>query len=545
MLPLSLFLGLRLARRRPALGLLALPPLLLFGGLDLHVLGLALGLAVLILGDMLQRRLGRPPIKLVAILLAGLAAYWSGFRISFITNPEGGFIYLSSSLSLPLTLGWITAVSYSLGLVDSLKESLALRVALIAALAFLTVGLLQGQPLELALAMALGLIGLLMAWLLRGRLAPVVWVKVPAEGLGFTLALISIAGALKTTASLALLGPLLGLGLPLSTAALPIAYGRVQRMALLRTFRRHGIPIYLIASYLSVALVLLARAPTPATLLALSGIALGSIALWRWSRALPAGLALTGGRLWLFGVPLARLDLAETVDRLEASLHLGEQMVVATPDTTALWRAQRDPELLEAYQHADLVTPDGIGLVWASRLLGAPLPERVTGIDMVEELCRRAAHRGYRIFLLGGRPGVAAEAKARLEERFPGLRVVGTSHGYFEDDREVIEEINAAEPEILLVGLGVPRQELWISRNGREIKAILLLGIGGSFDVLSGRLPRAPLFLQKLGLEWLYRLLLQPRRLRRAMAIPAFLLRVLLLGLAQDSPAWTKSSSSS
>ncbi|MFQ6033557.1 MAG: hypothetical protein ACE5KR_01715, partial [Candidatus Bipolaricaulia bacterium] len=141
MLLLSLFLGLGLARRRPALGLLALPLVLLLGGLDGRLLGLALGLAVLVAGNALQRRLGLPSLKLASILLAGLAAYWSGFRISFITNPEGGFIYLSY-LSLPLTLGWIAAVSYSLGLVDSLKESLALRVALIAALAFLIVGLL-------------------------------------------------------------------------------------------------------------------------------------------------------------------------------------------------------------------------------------------------------------------------------------------------------------------------------------------------------------------------------------------------------------------
>ncbi|MFQ6033899.1 MAG: WecB/TagA/CpsF family glycosyltransferase, partial [Candidatus Bipolaricaulia bacterium] len=375
-------------------------------------------------------------------------------------------------------------------------------------------------------------------WLLRSR-------EVPAEGLGFVLALISIVGVLKTTASLALLGPLLGIGLPLSTAALPIAYGEVQRAALLRTFRRHGILIYLIASYLSVSLVLLARAPTGATLLVLGGIALSGTVLWRWSRALPDGLTFSNGRLWLFGVPLARLSLAEALDRLECWLHLGKQAVVATPDTTGLWRAQRDPLLLEAYQRADLVTADGIGLVWASRLLGAPLPERVTGIDMVEELCRRAASKGYRVFLLGGRPGVAAEARVRLEGRFPGLRVVGTHHGFFEDDDKVIGKINAAEPDILLVGLGVPRQELWMLENKDELEAKLLLGVGGSFDVWSGRLPRAPLLLQKLGLEWLYRLLLQPRRVRRAAVIPLFLLRVLCWGLAQNSPTWTKSSSSS
>ena len=537
MLLLSLLLGLGLARRRPDLGLLALLPLLLLGGLDQRILGLGAGLAALIAGNALQRRLELPLLKLISILLAGLVAYWSGFRISFITSPEGGFIYLLY-LSLPLTLLWIAAVSYSLSLIGSLEDRLALKVALIAALAFLTVGLLQGQPLGFALAMATGLIGLTSAWLIRGR------EKVPVEGLGFVLALISIAGVLKTTASLALLGPLLIVGLPLMTTSLPIAYGEVQRSMLLRALQRHGLPIYLATSYLSVGLILL-RVPRPATLLALGGITLSGALLcfWRWSRAAHDDLALTSSHLWLFGVPLARLSLAEVVDRLELRLHLGGQAIVATPDTTAVMRAGREPKLKEAYQRSDLVTADGIGLVWASRFLGAPLPERVTGIDMIEELCRRAARRGYRVFLLGARPGVAEEAKMRLEERFPGIRIVGTHHGYFKDDGKIIELINTSEPDILLVGLGVPRQELWMLENRDRLKAILLIGVGGALDVWSGRLPRAPLRLQRLGLEWFYRLLRQPWRARRALTIPLFLLKVLLLDL--QGFAWTKSSSSS
>jgi N-acetylglucosaminyldiphosphoundecaprenol N-acetyl-beta-D-mannosaminyltransferase len=533
----SSLLGLGLARRT-YLGLLVLPLLLAFSGLDGRILGLGGGLAVLIVGEILQRRWRHPLVKLVSILLAGAVAYHFGFRISFVTNPEGGFIYLSS-LSLPLTLGWIAAVSYSLSLIDSLRDSLALKVALIAALTFLMVGLLQGQSLEFALALTIGLTGLALGWLLRGR------ERIPVGGIGFVLALISIAGVLKTTASLALLGPLLGLGLPLSTAALPIAYGEAQRAILLRVLRRHGLLIYLLASYLSVGLVLLARAPRPAALLILSGTALSGAFLWRWSRVLSDGFAVTDVHLRLFRVPLARLSLQEAVDRLELWLRLGKQAIVATPDTTALWRAQRDPRLMEAYQRADLVTPDGIGLVWASRLLSAPLPERVTGIDMTEELCRRAALRDWRIFLLGGRPGVAAEAKVRLEREFPGLRIVGIHHGFFAGDDEVISKINATQPEILLVGLGVPRQELWMLKNKDKLEAKLLIGVGGSFDVLSGRLPRAPLPLQRLGLEWFYRLMLQPWRIRRALAIPAFLLSVLWLGLVQGSPTWTKSSSSS
>ncbi|MFQ6090675.1 MAG: WecB/TagA/CpsF family glycosyltransferase, partial [Candidatus Bipolaricaulia bacterium] len=228
----------------------------------------------------------------------------------------------------------------------------------------------------------------------------------------------------------------------------------------------------------------------------------------------------------------------------ELWLRVRGRAIVATPDTMALWQAQRAPRLKEAYRRADLVTPDGIGLVWASRFLGAPLPERVTGIDMIEEICRRATRRGYRIFLLGARPGVAQKAKERLEKRFPGVRIVGTHHGFFADDRQVISKINGCRPDILLVGLGVPRQELWMMENKERLEVKILIGVGGSFDVLSGRLPRAPLALQRLGLEWLYRLFLQPWRARRVLAIPAFLLRILLLGLTQSSFASTKSSNS-
>jgi len=527
-----------LLARWALLGLLALPPLLLLGGFDHRILGLGAGLGVLLLGEVLKRRWEHPLVKLASVSLAGGLAYHFGFRISFLTNPEGGFIYLSS-LSLPLTLGWIAAVSYSLSLINSLGDRLALRVALIAALTFLVVGLLQGQPLKLALALAIGLIGLLGGWLFRGR------DKVPVEGIGFTLALISIAGVLKTTASLALLGPLFGLGLPLATVALPIAYGEAQRAAFLGILRHYGFLIYLGASSLSISVFLLARVPQPEALLILAGILLSGFLLWRWSRVLPGSFAITEAHLRLFGVPLARVSLQEAVDLLELWLRWGRQAAIATPDTTALWRAQHDPELLEAYQQADLVTPDGIGLVWASRLLDTPLPGRVTGIDMVEELCRRAVARGYRLFLLGARPGVAAAAKTRLEERFPGLEIVGTHHGYFDGDDEVIEEINAAKPDILLVGLGVPRQELWISKNRDRLKSTLLIGIGGALDVWSGRLSRAPRLWQQMGLEWFYRLLRQPWRVRRALTIPLFLLKVLLLELAQSSFAWTKSSSSS
>ncbi len=238
-------------------------------------------------------------------------------------------------------------------------------------------------------------------------------------------------------------------------------------------------------------------------------------------------------RVELFGVPFDRVSLLEAAARIGRWMEegtSGRARMVVTPDTTALMRARRDPLLRWAYHQADLVTPDGTGIVWASRRLGFPFEERVSGIDLVEELLRRGATEGYRFFFLGARPGVAQAAAERVRRRYPGLRIVGTHHGYFSPQEEpaLVDAIHAAGPDALLVGLGVPKQELWMLRNRGALEVPVMIGIGGSFDVLSGRLPRAPKSWQRMGLEWLWRVLREPRRLGRVGAIPQFMGLVLL-----------------
>ncbi len=239
----------------------------------------------------------------------------------------------------------------------------------------------------------------------------------------------------------------------------------------------------------------------------------------------------------LFEVPIHGFDLPQVLDRLEGWIRerKGPHLIV-TPDTTALMQARWDATLLEAYKQADLVTPDGIGLVWAARLLGTPLPTRVSGIDILEAFCRRAAEQGYRVFFLGAAPGVAEEAAQKLQARYPGLPIVGTQHGYFtpEEEPQLLREIQRKKPDALFVGLGVPKQELWMLRHRDALDGVpVVMGVGGSFDVLSGRLPRAPESWQRLGLEWLWRALREPQRLRRVRVIPLFLLEVLALRAAQ------------
>jgi len=221
------------------------------------------------------------------------------------------------------------------------------------------------------------------------------------------------------------------------------------------------------------------------------------------------------------------VTLEEAANASAAMLHSGGSHIIVTPNTVSLMRAQANARLLEAYDRADLVVADGVGVVWASRLLGVPLPERVPGIALAEELLQRACTHASRVFLLGGREGVALRAKEHLLKRFPGLDIVGVQHGYFSNEDEAIASIRAARPDMLLVGMGVPRQELLMLRVRQGLDVGLMIGIGGALDVFAGDRTRAPRFWQRVGLEWLYRLFQEPRRMRDALLIPRFMLLVL------------------
>jgi N-acetylglucosaminyldiphosphoundecaprenol N-acetyl-beta-D-mannosaminyltransferase len=240
----------------------------------------------------------------------------------------------------------------------------------------------------------------------------------------------------------------------------------------------------------------------------------------------------------LFGIPIDRLTQSEVIERVDgwvAERKIGS--LICTPDTTALMRARWDSNLKVAYQAADLVTADGTGLVWASQLFGSPISERVTGIDLMESLCRNAEQHGHRVFLLGAAPGVIEKAREKLQKRYPKLHVVGTHHGYFgsEDENDLIAKINETKPDLLFVGMGVPRQESWLIQNRGKLEVPVLMGVGGSFDVMAGLVQRAPEVWQNKGLEWLWRTICQPERIWRIRVIPIFLLQILFYKFA----GWT------
>jgi N-acetylglucosaminyldiphosphoundecaprenol N-acetyl-beta-D-mannosaminyltransferase len=219
----------------------------------------------------------------------------------------------------------------------------------------------------------------------------------------------------------------------------------------------------------------------------------------------------------LFGVNVSRMTYAQTLDWLERGVlrRPGARACVFSANVDQLVRCHRDPVFRETYEIAGLVVPDGMPLLWSARLLRRPLPERVTGIDLLYGLCQLASRRGHRCFLLGSREETVARAARNLAGQFPGLAVCGWHHGFLADDEEAVAAINAARAEILFVGMGSPLQETWLKRNFPRLLPRLVLPVGGAFEVLAGKRNRAPKAVQRAGMEWAWRMMQEPRRLWR------------------------------
>ena len=231
-------------------------------------------------------------------------------------------------------------------------------------------------------------------------------------------------------------------------------------------------------------------------------------------------------RISILGLPVDRLTMAETLERIKGILAgppSGKQMLTANAEMVVT--AQDDAELSHIWHQAAYVLADGYGLVWAAARFNAPLPERICGVELGEEICRLSAQMGARIYLLGARPGVAEEARARLLEKYPQAQIVGTHHGYFsaEETERIVADIRERKTDVLFVALGTPRQEKWLYAHGRSAGIRLGIGLGGSFDVWAGRVNRAPRWMREHGLEWLYRVYRQPKRLPRLKALPVFI----------------------
>ncbi len=221
--------------------------------------------------------------------------------------------------------------------------------------------------------------------------------------------------------------------------------------------------------------------------------------------------------------------MEEALRIADAFIAEGGAHQICTVNPEFVMHALRDPAFFRTLERADLNVPDGVGLLWAGRILKQPLRERVPGVELMEALAARAAERGWRVFLLGAAEGVADRAAAVLQRRCPGLAVVGTFAGSPrpEDAPEILERLRRARPDLLFVAYGAPQQDLWIARYQPALRIPVAMGVGGAFDFIAGVVPRAPRWMREIGLEWLYRLIRQPWRWRRMRALPRFVLAVL------------------
>ena len=231
----------------------------------------------------------------------------------------------------------------------------------------------------------------------------------------------------------------------------------------------------------------------------------------------------------ILGVPVVPYTMDEAVTKLTQDTLQNKRNFVVTANAEIIMIAQDDKEYKTLLSEtADLVLPDGAGTVWAGNYLGYSIPERVAGYDLYLRLLEEAATKKLPVYFFGGKPGIAEEAAAEGKRRWPGLNVAGCRNGYFsaEEEADIIESINRSGAAMLFAALGAPKQEKWLAKYREELKPCLLMGIGGSFDVLAGKVQRAPKWMQDARLEWFYRLVKQPSRFGRMLALPKFVIAV-------------------
>ena len=529
---------------------------------------------MVILGRADRKRKLPAGVKLIFQVLISLIIIYSGVKIEFLRAPSsssGGYLYLSY-LSIPLTVIWLISITNSIGQADELGD-ITPYIVFIASLTFLVVSLIQRQGLILAEALSLIMAAIsfiFIKYLPRGKFSSYYM------SFGFILAVIAIVGVSKSTAALTLLIPLLILGVPIIDSSysivanyasqespgpgigkFPLFSESGSRSRLRQKLQSYGfsakganLTIIGVSLYLSLAAFIISIYQNFYLLITLTAFGWMAFELLKnkvQSRELIIERDILNNRIKLFQVGIDQVDNQETIQKIEEFIVSKKSHQVVTPDTLAVLRAMKDPEYHTILKSADLVTPDGAGILWAATTLNYPLSERVTGIDIIHNICRLATKKGYSLYLLGSCPGVASEAALNLTKKYPGIKIAGTHHGYFgcedfqncedvkngnndksKEEEEIITEINEKRPDILLVGMGVPKQEKWINKNLKSLNVPVCMGVGGSFDVLSGRIPRAPLWMQRHGMEWIYRSIKQPNRAFRTLALFYFIWLVIV-----------------
>jgi N-acetylglucosaminyldiphosphoundecaprenol N-acetyl-beta-D-mannosaminyltransferase len=228
----------------------------------------------------------------------------------------------------------------------------------------------------------------------------------------------------------------------------------------------------------------------------------------------------------LLGLKVNRLSMTEALSVIRRFIDERTPRHIVTADASMVVLSRDDTDLKRIVQGADLVTPDGAGILWASRLLGKPITHKVSGVDLVDRLCLISHETGIRLYILGGAPSIADTAAAKFREKYPNVQIVGTRHGYFApgDETSVVQAIMDSKADVLFVAFGIPKQEKFIDRYKEHLGVPVSIGVGGSFDVYSGQVQRAPIWMQNAGLEWIFRLAQNPKKITKVMTLPKFVM---------------------
>ncbi len=481
--------------------------------------------------------------RVILVLIAAAVLFAHGVRIETVRVPFTAFTFSLGWFSFPLTAAWLLVCAVLFGRAGSIP-SVSFGVAGITGLSFYlicrTVPWATGSAAQaLAVAVAAVCLAQLPRW---GQVSH--RSAIPSSyAMGFVIGALAVVGSLKHAAAIAALLPILLISVPLFGAT----YTYVSRLRGMRIGERRqhlheallqqgysphqvlgvllGIAAYMgLLGLLMVSLI--PQAPWLKLLVLLAGLGFGPLVgflvLRMLRRESPVEAVSDPRTIEMFNVRLHPVTMDEALVRAEEFLRDGRPHMIVTSDTSAVVRAQEDEELRTIINEADLVTMDGQGVVLCARLLDFPVAGRVPGCDMMQRLCEICGRLEQPVALLGAAPGVAEEAAAVLQRRYPGLRVVYQHHGYFSQEEQpgIIEEIRAARPAVLFVAMGIPKQEKWIKRHMQELQVPVCMGVGGTLDVVAGRVKRAPKWMQRCGLEWLYRTALDPRRLPRLAALP-------------------------
>ncbi len=518
------------------------------------------GLLMILLGKYNHEKRLAPYLKLSLQAIIAFLVVLVGVRIEFLRDSSGGYWYLAS-FSIPITIIWLLIITNSVGQTDELGD-ITPTIVLIASITFLIVSISQRQGLIVAeiLSIFLATVSLAIIYLRKNNIK---FKNAPKNHtiyymfFGFMLAIIAIVGVLKSTAALTLLTPFLILGFPIIDTSYSFITGylrddylgtinesRLRQQLISQGFSLKGANMIIVLTCIYLSIIAVVISIKEDIYLFTVMIFLGYLSFYWIKQQIVQGKNIIHidnkkQKVRLFGVPIDRISCQQAIERLDEFVSKNKPSFVVTPDTLAILRARRDKEYLGITKKADLVTPDGAGILWASATLDTPLIERITGIDLINKICISAVEKGYKLYLLGSESTVIDRAVINLKDRFPRINIVGYYHGYFDkinlnndknnkSEKDIIKEIQDKKPDFLLVGLGVPKQELWIAKHKDELGVPVCIGIGGSFDVLSGKIPRAPLWMQNHGMEWIFRLIKEPKRLKRVVALPYFMWLIFL-----------------